>query len=192
MALFRKLAKWRLLTLIICLGIMGYGFYRVVLVPISIELDSVMAETVAVNQKIASVPKKIHDLRRLRDDYVEAMSSLESINSRVTHETALPYFANELEEVSAKSGTKISSISLGTLATGSFYSKVPITITGQGSYGQVRRFIQGLSRLERAFKISDLHLRTTGFSDSVGINEEQILDVTLSLIVYVVPKGCEN
>jgi Tfp pilus assembly protein PilO len=192
MALLRKLAEWRLLALLICLGIIGYVFYSIVIVPISIELDSIRAETVAVNQKITSLPKKIQDLGRLRDDYDKAVSSLDIINSRVTHETALPYFTTELERTSKEAGTKLSSVSIGTLIPGSSYSRVPMTITCRGFYGQIRRFVQGLSKLERAFNISDFHLRTTGFLDSVGINEEQILDVTLSLIVYVVPKGGEN
>ena len=85
MSLFQKLAERRLLVLIICLGIIGYGFYKVVFTYF-LEVDSVRAETIAVNQKIASLPKKIHDLRRLRDDYTEAVSALENINSLVTHE----------------------------------------------------------------------------------------------------------
>ena len=72
---------------------------------------------------------------------------------------------------------------------GSSYAKIPLTLTCHGSYGQVRRFIQELARLQRAFKVSDLRLRSFRSSQSVSRKEEQILDVTISLVVYVVPKG---
>ena len=126
MAFFRKLKEMRLLILIMCLGIIGYCLYKVVFVPISIELAGVRAETLAINQRITTLPVKIRDLGRLREDYREAVFALEGINSQVTFETQLPYFVKELEDVSKEAGTKISSISIGNSADGSFYSKIQI------------------------------------------------------------------
>ncbi|HXL03753.1 MAG: type 4a pilus biogenesis protein PilO [Firmicutes bacterium] len=192
MAFFRKLKEMRLLILIICLGIIGYCLHKAVFVPISIELDSVRAEALAVNQKITTLPTKVRDLRRLRDDYREAVFALENINSKVTHESQLPYFVKELEGVSKDAGAKILGISVGNSQAGSFYSKVPITVALRGSYGQIRRFIQGLGKLGRAFSISDLGLESPGSSESEVFVEEPVLDASLSLVVYVVPKGGDN
>jgi Tfp pilus assembly protein PilO len=192
MAFFRKLKEMRLLILIMCLGIIGYCMYKVVFVPISIELAGVRAETLAINQRMTTLPVKIRDLRRLRDDYTEAVFALEGINSQVTFETQLPYFVKELEDVSKEAGTKISSISIGNSAAGSFYSKIPISVALRGSYGQIRRFIQGLAKLERAFNISDLRLGSPGSSESMDLTEDPVLDAAFSLVVYVVPKGGDN
>jgi Tfp pilus assembly protein PilO len=192
MAFFRKLKEMRLLILVICLGIIGYCLHKVVFVPISVDLDSVRAETLAINHRMAALPMQIHKFRRLRDDYQEALFALESINSQVTHESRLPYFVKDLEDVSKDAGTKVSSISIGTMAAGSFYSKVPVTVALRGSYGQIRRFIQGFVKLGRAFNISDLSLESPGSSEREDSAEEHVLDATLSLIVYVVPKGGDN
>ncbi len=189
MSILRKVTEKRLLTLIICLVIIGWILHRVVFVPMSMELESVNAETQAINQKMATLPVMIHDLQRMRDDYAQAVSALESINSRVTSEGAVPYFISELEDVSKQAGTKISSVSAGALAAGSYYSKIPMTITFQGSYRQVERFVQGLSKLERALGLTDLRLESPGFSETEDISEEHILTATLSMVVYVVPKG---
>lgn len=189
MAFLRRLVEKRLLVLIVCLGIVGYGLYRVVFVPISMELESVQANIFALSQKIASLPVKVQELKRLRDDYAMAVSALEGINSTVTHETALPHFIKELEDISRECGTKMTSVSLGTLTTGSFYPGVPITVAFQGSYGQAKRFVQGLSRLGRAFKMNDLRLQESGSPELLDPGEEQVIDVTLSLVLYVVPKG---
>ena len=189
MSILRKVTEKRLLTLIICLVIIGWILHRVVFVPMSMELESVNAETQAINQKMATLPVMIHDLQRMRDDYAQAVSALESINSRVTSEGAVPYFISELEDVSKQAGTKISSVSAGALAAGSYYSKIPMTITFQGSYRQVERFVQGLSKLERALGLTDLRLESPGFSETEDISEEHILTATLSMVVYVVLKG---
>ena len=189
MSILRKVTEKRLLTLIICLVIIGWILHRVVFVPMSMELESVKAETQAINQKMATLPVMIHDLQRMRDDYAQAVSALESINSRVTSEGAVPYFISELEDVAKQAGTKISSVSAGALAAGSYYSKIPMTITFQGSYRQVERFVQGLSKLERALGLTDLRLESPGFSETEDISEEHILTATLSMVVYVVPKG---
>lgn len=192
MAVLRKLAEKRLLTLIICLAIIGWIVHSVVFVPMSIELDSIRAETSAISQKIATLPVMIHDLRRMRDDYSQAVSALESINSRVTSEEALPYFIRELEDVSKQAGTDISSVSAGALAAGSYYSRIPMTITFQGSYRQVERFIHGLAKLERAFSVSDLRLESPDFTEREDTGKEHVLDAALSLVVYVVPKGGDS
>ncbi len=189
MSILRKVTEKRLLTLIICLVIIGWILHRVVFVPMSMELESVNAETQAINQKMATLPVMIHDLQRMRDDYAQAVSALASNNSRVTSEGAVPYFISELEDVSKQAGTKISSVSAGALAAGSYYSKIPMTITFQGSYRQVERFVQGLSKLERALGLTDLRLESPGFSETEDISEEHILTATLSMVVYVVPKG---
>ena len=192
MAVLQKLTEKRLLALIICLVIVGWILHRVVFVPMSMELDSVRAETSAINQKIATLPVMISDLRRMREEYSFAVSALESINSRVTLETALPYFIRELEDVSKAAGTKISSVSMGALAAGPYYSRIPMTITFQGSYLQVERFIQRLAKLERAFSLTDLRLESPGFSEIEDISEGHVLNTTLSLVVYVVPKGGDS
>jgi Tfp pilus assembly protein PilO len=192
MAVLQKLTEKRLLTLIICLVIIGWILQRVVFVPMSMELDGIRTETSAINQKIAALPVMVHDLRRMRDDYAQAVSALESINSRVTSEAALPYFIRELEDVSKQAGTNISSVSMGTLAAGSYCSRIPMTITFQGSYRQVERFIQGLAKLERAVSVSDLRLESPGFTEHEDIGNEHVLDAALSLVVYVVPKGGDS
>lgn len=192
MAVLQKLAEKRLLALVICLVIIGWMLHRVVFMPMAIELDSIRAETSAINQRIAALPMMIRDLGRMRDDYAQTVSALERINSRVTSETALPYFIRELEDVAKQSGTKISSVSLGALTAGSYYSRIPMTITFQGSYGQVERFIQGLAKLERAFSVSDLRLESPGGSEHEDTGKEHTLDAVLSLVVYVVPKGGDS
>jgi len=192
MAFFRKLAERRLLILVICLVIIGYCVHKLVFVPVSVELDSVRAKTSDINNKIAELPVKIHDLRRLRDDYAQVVSDLESINSKVTSEAALPYFVKELEDVSKEAGTEISSVSVGALTAGFFYSKIPITVSFQGSYRQVRHFVQGLTRLGRAFRISDLRLESSGSPEPAGPGEEHILNAAFSMVVYIVPKGGDS
>ena len=176
-----------ILVLTVGLALAGYVFYAYVLSPISREAADLSQRLDIVSRRIGSIAQKGETLASLRAEYEEALKALQAIDSIVTRETGIPYFLRDLDRVSSASGVAVVSLSIGSLASSSPYAEVPFTIEVQGSYQQVKTFLDKLLSLGRAMSVRGVRLAAPrGTSDAGGA---QTLDAALSMVLYVVPKG---
>lgn len=169
------------------LALAGYVFYAYVISPMSREAADLSQRLDLMSRRIGSITQKSETLASLRAEYEESLKSLQEIDQTVTRETGIPHFLRDLEKVSSASGATLASLSLGSPSASSPYGEIPFTVQVQGSYQQVKAFLDRLLSLGRAMSVRGVRLgapRETG--DAAGAHA---LDATFSVVLYVVPKG---
>ncbi len=183
----RNWMSTRVLALVFALELAGYAFYGYVLSPMWREAADLSQRLDLISRRIGSIAQRGETLASLRAEYEDALKSLQEIDSTVTRETAIPYFLRDLENVSSASGAAVVSLSLGSPSISSPYAETPLTIEVQGSYQQVKAFLDRLLSLGRAMSVTGVRLG--GPRGSGDVARPQALDATFSVVLYVVPKG---
>lgn len=128
-----------------------YGGERNKLNQKRVQLTKVQSE-IAEARAVASNLKSFQEQREL------LRKELEGALQRLPNDTELPGLLTDVSSLGKKSGLEIRAFNPGQKVNKGFYAEVPIQLEFYGSYHDLGRFFDRLSRLSRIVNVTELRM----------------------------------
>lgn len=152
-----KITAWSLILLVTLL--LGYLLY------IAPKLDTLSSSSNNEQQLLQSYEIKAFQAANL-SAYQQQMTTIhqriDQLNSQLPSERAIPGLIEAIGRQAQAHRVEIKSLKLLTEETHDAYNSQPLTLTIQGYYHNIGRFLAGLTQLERIITLHDFSLTSKG------------------------------
>lgn len=177
------------LLLLIVLG------YMIVVGPLLGRLSDRAEERDAKEAQLSQLMAEVQDLERVRNNSGELGERILELNKRVPEEPEVPTFVVQVQEIAEASGVTQVRIEPGTPgapAQGGPYSIVPITMTFEGTYEDLRDFLLRANELARLVTVNSVAYEPIAVSqgeEELATGVEPVLSVEIEAEIYFQPEG---
>jgi type IV pilus assembly protein PilO len=177
--------------LIILLLVVGY--YFLLLGPLRGEFIERSEERSAKEEQLAQLEQEVAELEEVARNAPEIERQLLELSKRVPEQPEIPTFVVQVEEISEAAGVTQLSIQPGAPEPppgGGDFSRVPITMTFEGTYEELQDFMSRLLDLARLVTVNEVSYEEVEQEDTDLSQEvERLLQVEINAEVYFQPEG---
>ncbi len=184
--------------LIILLLVLGY--YFLLFSPLRDEFGQRSEEQASKEQQLQQLQQQVSELERIARNAPEIERQLLELSKRIPTQTEIPTFVVQIEEVAREAGVTQVSIEPGAPEPppqGGDFSRVPITMSFEGTYEQLQDFVGRVLNLVRLVTINEINYEVL-VEEGETVPEpgvERLLQVEITAEVYFqagdVPSGQE-
>ncbi|AHY46753.1 Pilus assembly protein, PilO [Rubrobacter radiotolerans] len=186
---------------VLALGIAGLVLlallaYLLLVGPLLGRLSERAQERDAKEAQLAQLDAQVRELERVRDNAGPLGQRLLELNKRVPSEPEVPTFVVQVQEIATASGVTQIRIEPGTPGPppqGGPYSIVPITMTFEGTYEDLRDFLLRSNELARLVTINSIAYEpveaAAGEEDLAAVGLEPTLSVEIEAEIYFQPEA---
>lgn len=176
--------------LIILLLVVGY--YFLVFGPLRSEFTQKSEELESKEQQLQQLQQQVAELERVARNAPEIERQLLELSKRIPSQTEIPTLVVQVEEVARAAGVTQLSIEPGAPEPppeGGDFSTVPITMSFEGTYGQLQDFLGRLLNLVRLVTVNEVNyeLAEQGEEAAPAPGVERLLEVEIVAEVYFQP-----
>lgn len=169
------------------------GYYLLLLGPLRSAFTERSEERSAKEDQLADLERQVAELEEVARNAPEIERQLLELSKRVPEQPEVPTFVLQVEEISAAAGVTQVSIQPGTPEPppgGGEFSRVPITMTFEGTYEELQDFMNRLLDLVRLVTVNEISYAEVEQEDTT-LNEEveRLLLVEMNAEIYFQPEG---
>lgn len=171
--------------LIILLVLVGY--YLLLLGPKREQYNEAVQERSQKQQQLSQLRQQVEELEQVRRNAPEIERQLLELAKRVPSREEIPTLLVQLEEIGSEAGVTQLSIEPGQLEEppgGGDFSRVPITMTFEGTYEQLQDLVTRMQNLVRLVTINEISYEPVE-GTTVSPQVENLLQVEIQAEVYV-------
>ena len=185
-------------VLIILLLVLGY--YFLLFSPLRNEFGQRSEEQASKEQQLQQLQQQVAELERIARNAPEIERQLLELSKRIPTQPEIPTFVVQIEEVAREAGVTQVSIEPGAPEPppqGGDFSRIPITMSFEGTYEQLQDFVGRVLNLVRLVTINEINYEVL-VEEGETVPEpgvERLLQVEITAEVYLqagdVPSGQE-
>lgn len=171
--------------LIILLILVGY--YILLLGPKREQYNEAVQERSQKQQQLSQLRQQVEELEQVRRNAPEIERQLLELNKRVPPREEIPTLLVQLEEIGSEAGVTQLSIEPGQPEEppgGGDFSRVPITMTFEGTYEQLQDLVTRMQNLVRLVTINEISYEPVE-DTTVSPQVESLLQIEIQAEVYV-------
>lgn len=178
-------------VLIILLLIVGY--YFLLFSPLRGEFMERSEEQATKEQQLQQLQQQVAELEQVARNAPEIERQLLELSKRIPTQPEIPTFVVQVEEVSQGAGVTQVSIQPGAPEPppeGGDFSRIPITMSFEGTYEQLQDFVGRLLNLVRLVTINEINyevVQEEGGETAPAPGVERLLQVEIVAEVYFQP-----
>ena len=186
--------------LILILGILfivllGVGYYFLLLGPKLAELEAADQERSDKEAQLADLQQQVNELEEVRANAPEVERQLLELSKRIPAQPEIPTLVVQIREIALASGVTQLLVQPGapeTPAEGGDFSRIPITMTFEGTYEELQNFLLRARQLARLVTINSVTYEpvdpeAAGAEAEAEAGVERLLQVEIESEVYFQP-----
>jgi type IV pilus assembly protein PilO len=178
---------------ILLIVLLGVGYYFLLLSPKLQELEAAAQERSDKEAQLAQLQQEVNDLEEVRANAPEIERQLLELSKRIPAQPEIPTLVVQIREVSVASGVTQLLVEPGAPETppgGGDFSRIPITMTFEGTYEELQNFLLRTRQLARLVTINQVTYEPVdpealGTEADAGV--ERLLQVEIQSEVYFQP-----
>jgi type IV pilus assembly protein PilO len=184
--------------LILILGILlivllGVGYYFLLLGPKLAELEAADQERSDKETQLADLQQQVNELEEVRANAPEVERQLLELSKRIPSQPEIPTLVVQIREIALASGVTQLLVQPGapeTPSEGGDFSRIPITMTFEGTYEELQNFLLRARQLARLVTINSVTYEPVdpeAGSTEADAGVERLLQVEIESEVYFQP-----
>lgn len=178
---------------ILLIVLLGVGYYFLLLSPKLQELEAAAQERSDKEAQLAQLQQEVNDLEEVRANAPEIERQLLELSKRIPAQPEIPTLVVQIREVSVASGVTQLLVEPGAPEAppgGGDFSRIPITMTFEGTYEELQNFLLRTRQLARLVTINQVTYEPVdpealGTEADAGV--ERLLQVEIQSEVYFQP-----
>lgn len=185
-----------LLLSVLAVVVVALIAYFLVVGPLLNRVGDRAEERDAKQAQLDQVSAQVRDLERVQQNAGNLGQRLLELNKRVPEEPEIPTLLVQMQEIATLSNVTQIRIEPGTPGpppAGGTYSIVPLTMSFQGTYEDLRDFLLRSNDLARLVTVNGVSYEpvdpAVGEEDLSEVGVEQVLNVEIEAEVYFQPQG---
>ncbi|CAN5540374.1 N/A [soil metagenome] len=195
-----RLERYTLIAGILIILLLVVGYYFLLFSPLSSEVGRRAEERASKEQELQELDRRVARLEEVARNAPDIERQLLELSKRIPTQEEIPTFVVQVEEVARESGVTQVSIEPGAPEPppeGGDFSRIPITMSFEGTYEQLQDFVGRILNLVRLVTINEINYEPVvegeGTTPEPGV--ERLLQVEIVAEVYLqagdVPSGQE-
>ncbi|WP_320044230.1 type 4a pilus biogenesis protein PilO [uncultured Desulfobacter sp.] len=193
--LFEKIgALTRIQRLLICLGtlgIIGVGFYFLLLAPKLDALTAARQDLEKQNDLLASYKSKAKALEKVEAQMAQAREKFNIAMTALPDKRELPSLLDEISKAGRDAGLEVQLFAPQNMVTKTSYIEIPLSMTVSGRYHQMAEFFYRVAGLNRIVNMSTINMNRVSGKDAADRNTIQMKCVAVTYM-FVEPKEDKN
>ncbi len=188
----RKL--FRALIVILAIALVGFGWYFVLWSPQQSKISSLNSEVSTLESQQSALQVQISQLESAKKHLPQLIAEAQKVTGAIPKSPDLSGFMSSLQTAASGAGVAELTVSPAPLATSSpgsttaaaGVSALAVSITANGGYSEVLRFLHGLESLPRLLVISNVTIGKSGVTAPALSSSGPVLSLQLSGDIYEV------
>ncbi len=183
-----------LLIGILAIVVIVAGYYFLLLSPLRSQYAERQQERSSKQVQLSQLQKSVSQLQQVKKDSPTIQRELLELQKRLPNQPEIPTLVVQIQGIARASGVTQLSIQPGTPEPppgGGDFSRIPITMTFQGTYEQMQNFLLRARNLARLITINQVTYQpasgATSGTTSVQPGLERVLQVQIQAEIYVQP-----
>nr|WP_320016966.1 type 4a pilus biogenesis protein PilO [uncultured Desulfobacter sp.] len=194
-ALFEKIGELtKVQRLLICLGtlgLIGAGFYFLLLGPKFDALAAAKDDLERQKNFLSTYKIKAGTLEKVEAQMAQVREQFNIAMTALPDKRELPSLLDEISKAGRDAGLEVQLFAPQSMVKKNFYTEIPFSMTVAGRYHQVAEFFYRVSGLNRVVNISDINIGRV--SEKKGTNRNTIqMKCTAVTYMFVEPKEDEG
>lgn len=138
------------------LGLVGLiaGGYFLLLAPMQTRIDGLVAQNASLQRELIQARAQVAELARFRQELAEVEARLAVLREKLPTERETPALYRALNVAAGESGLGVSLFQPRAPEPRDYVNEIPISIVAEGSYHQLAKFFERVSRLPRVVTVS--------------------------------------
>lgn len=171
--------------------LLGVGYYFLLLGPLRGEFVARSEERSVKEEQLQQLDQQVAELEEVARNAPEIERQLLELSKRVPEQPEIPTFVVQVEEIADAAGVTQLSIQPGVPEPppgGGEFSRIPVTMTFEGTYDQLQDFMGRLLDLVRLVTVNEVSYEEVEQEDTtLDEGVERLLQVELNAEVYFQP-----
>lgn len=183
-----------LLIGILAIVVIVVGYYFLLLSPLRSQYAERQQERSSKQVQLSQLQKSVSQLQQVKKNSPTIQRELLELQKRLPNQPEIPTLVVQIQGIARASGVTQLSIQPGTPEPppgGGDFSRIPITMTFQGTYEQMQNFLLRARNLARLITINQVTYQpasgATSGTTSVQPGLERVLQVQIQAEIYVQP-----
>ena len=176
----------------LALVVLAVGFCFLLLGPLLSRLGEADHQREQREAQLAQLQQEVADLEEVRRNSPEIERQLLELSKRIPTQPEIPTLTVQIEEIARESGVTQISLVPGTPAPppgGGDYSVQPITMSFEGTYQELQKFLRLTRNLARLMTVNDITYEVFEEGTTAQPEIEKMLRVKIEAEVYFQPTG---
>ncbi|PIE62178.1 MAG: pilus assembly protein PilO [Desulfobacter postgatei] len=194
-ALFEKIGELtkiqRLLIWLGTLGLVGVGFYFLLLSPKFDALAAAREELEKQTNLLSTYKIKARDLEKVEAQMSQVQEQFNIAMTALPDKKELPSLLDEISKAGRDAGLEVQLFEPQSMVTKDFYTEIPFSMTVAGRYHQMAEFFYRVAGLNRVVNIPTIDLSRISGKEAAGRNIIQ-MKCTAVTYMFVEPKDDNN
>jgi type IV pilus assembly protein PilO len=147
-------------TLILLMGVIGAGWYSLYFTEVQAAMSRESGRTGQLNKTIAEEKKILDDLGKIRAKIERGKAEQEAMLEKLPEAAEIAALLQQIEGTAKIVGLQILRFEPGDEEPEETYARIPVTMTLQGEFHQVKSFFEQVGKMTRIVNIEDISLTT--------------------------------
>lgn len=156
--------------ILICVGlflILGGGFYYLVYMPKSDEINELRDQYESLQGKLFTARKAAANLEQLEKDYADAEVKFKLALQLLPDKKEIPNLLESISKSGKDSGLEFKLFQPGGEVSKGFYAEIPVSIQISGGYHHLAMFFDRVARLPRIVNIMNVNIKSAGGTEGI-------------------------
>lgn len=165
------------------------GYYFLFLNPLLNNLGEAEQERMQKEEQLAQLEGQVQELEQVRSNAPEIERRLLELSKRLPEQPEIPTLVVQIEEIAASS--EVTQLSIQPEdpqppPEGGDFSRIPVTMTFEGTYSQMQNFLLRLQNLVRLVTVNGVTYEAAepGEGEQTGVADDGLLEVEVRAETY--------
>ncbi len=150
----------KLATLILLMGVIGAGWYSLYFTEVQAAISREAGRTGQLNKTVAEEKKILEDLGKIRAKIERGKAEQQAMLEKLPADAEIAALLQQIEGTAKIVGLQILRFEPGEEEPEETYARIPVTMTLQGEFHQVKSFFDQVGKMTRIVNIEDISLTT--------------------------------